>query len=142
MAEKPPPLTDAVSDIESAGDTPSELPSIMKDISNIPEHLEFIQLLIDAKVVATLQNYPKAVNWKGYSMSMTPDFLMTTNNLKQELVNALQHMTHLSSIEEKVYISKYFLIYYFYLSIYLSIPTSPLYVKKFVGIDFLIYLSI
>lgn len=97
------PVTDAASDIESVVDSRSiTLPARFKNVSSVPEHEEFIQLVINAKVVATIEGSAAPVHWRGYRTTVFPEFEMTTDNLRHELLNALQCLTELSDTERKV----------------------------------------
>ena len=110
VAEKP-PCPDTASDGESILE-PSTilLPSTLRNISEVPEHDEFIQLVINAKAMASSSNTPETVNWRGYVTDIEPNFKMTRVSLRKELLLALQRLTTLSEMERKVicYVETYF----------------------------------
>ena len=78
------------------------LPSRFLDVSNIPGHQDFVQLVINAKVLATIEGSSTSINWRGYSSTIFPELEMTTKNLRHELLNALQCISELSDVEKKV----------------------------------------
>ena len=101
VGEKPP--LEVVSDVESVMEPRTvPLPYQFKEVSKLQEHSEFIQKLINGKVLAVMTNGPSEINWRGYTTTMTPDFDMTTNNLKKELLIALQSLTTISEMERQV----------------------------------------
>lgn len=102
LAEKPP--ADVPSDVESVMEPQSSsLPNQFKEISELPEHDEFVQMLINAKVLSVMTNQPVPLTWRGYSTVMTPDYEMTTGNMKNELIAALKSIAQISEEERKVF---------------------------------------
>lgn len=103
-----PPLTDIGSDMEcnaEGGKTFAVLlPVPFQNVSGFSEHDEFIQIVINAKTVAQLKNAPEPIQWRGYSTNINPDFQLTKNALKKELLNALLSVDEVSELEQKVFI--------------------------------------
>lgn len=106
IASNPPvlePASEPTSDAETVFDGSTVLlPSTLRNISEVPEHDEFIQLLINAKAMATSNSCVESVTWRGYVTDIAPDFKMTRVSLRKELLRALQHLTILSEMERKV----------------------------------------
>ena len=101
VAAKPP--NDYPSDVESNMEARSvSLPTHFKEISPLEEHSDFIQILINAKVAATCSSVDVPVCWRGYTSIVSQDLVMTTPNLRKELIVALQHLDHISEAEQKV----------------------------------------
>ena len=112
-----PVMSDTASDMDysSTFDTSkSNLPFPLRSISAVPEHDEFIEMMINAKTVAQFQKAPADITWRGYSTTITPDFEISKENLMKELLSALQNLISLSATEEKV-------IYYLLLRLLLLI---------------------
>ena len=104
VAEKP-HVSDA-SDVESVMEARSmSIPSQFKEVSEIPGHDEFIQMVINAKVVGSMSmtREPVPINWRGYNGTVKPDFQMTTENLRNKLLEALEQLTHTSEVEKQVF---------------------------------------
>lgn len=101
IASQPPPPTDVGSDQESSGSA-SSLPIPFRNISSVPDHEEFIQLVINAKTLAQVENSSCDVTWRGYKTTITCDFHMSTDNLRKELVLALQNLISLNELDNKV----------------------------------------
>ena len=114
-----PPMTD-FSDAESGvyeGSTSNDsLPLNFRDISSIPEHGYFLQMIINAKIMAEFQKQPCDITWRGYKTSIDPTFVMSKENLRKELLTALQTLITLTEIEDKV-VLPCFIIIIFILSI-------------------------
>ena len=100
IAEKP-PVTDTGSDHDSV-EGYSSLPEPFRNISPVHDHEEFIQMVINAKTLACVENQSCDVNWKGYKTSITPDFVMSNNNLTKELVEALKSLVSLTEKDNEV----------------------------------------
>lgn len=103
VAEKP-PASDA-SDAESVMEPQSaSITYQFKEVSEIPEHEEFIQMVINAKVLAFMSRTrePVPINWRGYSSTVPEDFVMTTDNLRNKLLEALAQLSDISDIEKEV----------------------------------------
>ena len=101
---KDPPPHDEFSDIESNMEVRSvSLPTQFKEISPIEEHDDFIQILINARVAATCSSQDIPICWRGYTYTVKQDMEMTTDNLRKELIVALQQLDHISEHEKKVF---------------------------------------
>lgn len=98
-----PPMTDTGSDQDSSDNNKTSLPGAFKDISPLDAHDEFIQMVINAKTVAQLESRSSDITWRGYTTSISPNFLLTKENLRSELLCALQNLITLSNMEHKVY---------------------------------------
>ena len=110
VADKP-PYMDTVSDAESIMEPSSFLlPATLRNISEVPEHDEFVQLVINAKAMASMSNGPEEINWRGYVTHIEPSFRMTRASLRKELLLALQRLTTLSEMERKVSNSSFFFL--------------------------------
>lgn len=115
----PPPVTDAGSDDqvfekEKKQKRGVHLPGPLNNISLISEHIEFIQMVINAKTSAQLDNKDVEIVWRNYSLSVSPDFDLTKENVTKELLSALQSLVSLSETEEKVFIEKWFVSFNFF----------------------------
>ena len=94
---------DELSDVESNMESRAvSLPSYFSDISQIPEHNDFIQILINAKVAATCSAMDINVCWRGYTTTVSQNMEMTTEALKNKLLTALQNVNDLRDEERQV----------------------------------------
>lgn len=98
-----PLLTDAGSGNEStvSNDRTVLLPSPLRSISNITDHKEYIQLLINGKTTASLNKCQTPVIWRGYTTTIDPNFNLTRENVRDKLLSALQKI-RISEVEQKV----------------------------------------
>lgn len=113
IAEKP-PVYETVSDLDSVSEARSvSLPTAFMNVSEIRDHDEFIQLIINAKSAAEMSNEPAPVDWRGYSTKVSPGFKLSKDSLQHELLSALRHLNHISEIERKVFHVK-FSLYFLY----------------------------
>lgn len=85
------------------------LPAAFQNISEVLEHDEYIQMIINAKTVAQLKKSPESITWRGYVTDIHPDFELSREGLKHELVTALQCLSDISNLEHKV-INIYFIL--------------------------------
>lgn len=81
------------------------LPGPLRGISSIPEHNDFIQMLINAKTFAQLDSKPVDITWRDYTLSISSDFILSKENVTKELITALQSLITLTEIEDKVNIN-------------------------------------
>lgn len=103
-----PPIIETHSDRESNFDVRSLatlLPAPFHNISEVVEHDEFIQMILNAKTVAQLKNAPESITWRGYVTDIAPDFILSREGLMKELLTALQCLNKLSDMEHKVKIT-------------------------------------
>ena len=101
IAAAAPSMTDTASDMESSAPDKISLPLPLRNISAVPEHDEFIQLMINGKALAGLQQSQAEITWRGYSTSIPPDFEMSKDNLRKALLSALQNIISLNETEQK-----------------------------------------
>lgn len=102
-----PPLIDSSSDRESnfgGKSFATLLPSAFKNISEVMEHDDFIQMVLNAKTLAQLKGSPESITWRGYVTDIGPDFELSREALRNELLTALQCLNELSAMEHKVVI--------------------------------------
>ena len=86
----------------SVPDVPVSLPSPFSEVSNIREHSEFIQMLINASINVQMNQSPSLVNWRGYSTKIGLDFILSKENVKSELINALSNLQNTTQAEKQV----------------------------------------
>ena len=102
IAERP-PMSDIASDLESVSESRYvNLPSPFLNLSGIPEHDNFIQMVINAKATADLTNKPAQISWRGFTTNIIPGFQLTKNSLRNTLLDALQRLNEISATEQKV----------------------------------------
>lgn len=101
IAEKP-PLSDVASDLESVHDNRQKVPSPFMSLSGIPNHDDFIQMVINAKATADLTESPAQITWRGYSSTINPGFKISKDSLRKCLLDALQRLNEISETEKKV----------------------------------------
>ena len=97
-------MTDAPSANESSvlGEIRSvPLPCPFRGISNVCDHDEYIQMLINGRTTAELQKSPANISWRGFSTKISPDFVLTRANLRSKLLEALNKIK-LSEVERQV----------------------------------------
>lgn len=99
-----PPLTDTASDPDSSMENNFSglLPPTLRNISAIRDHDEFFQMVINAKTSAQLQNESVEMSWRGYSLTVPPNFDLTRENLRDHLLSALQNLIQITELEHKV----------------------------------------
>lgn len=107
-----PALTETCSDVESNLESSSQvasvhLPEQLRNLSPCPQHNEFIQLVINAKTMADLDNIPTPFIWRGYNTLIEPGFIINEDNVKKKLHIALKNISSISSLEKQVYIYIY-----------------------------------
>ena len=115
VAEEP-PVTDSASDMDTCSTSGTRnvcLPSPFRNISNIPDHDDFIQMVINAKAMGLANSNPASITWRGYTTAIRPNFELTRDNLRKKLILALQHVVSPSKEENEVY-------KYIYIHIYLN----------------------
>lgn len=96
-----PPMTDTASDSSSDGPKIA-LPPALRNISAVPEHDEYVQMVINASTVAQVEGKDAKITWRGYTTTISQHFEMTRDNLRMELLSALQNLIKLNDIERKV----------------------------------------
>ena len=96
-----PVQSETASDLDSV-DYRNASGSQFQDISSLRDHDDFIQMLINGKAMAQLNNKPYTITWRGYSTNIDPEFLMTKSTLKNELISALKNLVSITKEEEKV----------------------------------------
>ena len=101
IAERP-PMSDIASDLESVASDPKVVKAPFIDVSGIPNHNEFIQMIINAKATADITNSAIMVQWRGYSTYIHPGFKLSKDSLQKEILDALQRLEDVSEIEKKV----------------------------------------
>lgn len=77
------------------------------NISTSSEHYDFIQLIINAKTMAEINDSSASIWWKGYNTLITPDFKITRDSLKEKLLSVLRNVPNpaeLTELEKKVII--------------------------------------
>ena len=97
-------MTDVGSDTDSI---PSEnnavnLPLPFQDISLIREHQEFLQMVINAKTTADINDSPATVHWRGSYTTIPKDFRLTKESLSTKLISSLKDLKDISEVERKV----------------------------------------
>ena len=98
------------------------LPYPFNEVSVISEHVEFIQMVINAKTMVDVNNSRSPIAWRGYSTSIGPEFKLSKDSVTKELVQALLNITNLSPVETKVLIDLFIPYETFtYLFIYQSV---------------------
>lgn len=106
IAETPPQTdTGSYPDSSEAVDNNNNrfsLPTLLRNISPVIEHDEFVQLLINTKTQAQVQNSSADVTWRGYTTTISPDFDMSRENVQKELLSALRNMIALNEKEKQV----------------------------------------
>ena len=98
-----PALTEAGSD-SSSDNSGVCLPSIFKNLTNIKDHDEYVQKLLNARTLAQVNDAPTRVTWRGYTSVVTPTFEISRDNLTKSIINALQRMPKITQLERQVII--------------------------------------
>ena len=98
----------AASDSNSDDGRSPWLPLPFQNLSAVGEHDEFFQLIINARTVAQLNKAPEKITWRGYVTHIPPDFELTRESLRNELLTSLKVLTELSDMEKKVTLLFYF----------------------------------
>lgn len=96
------------------------LPCPFKNISEIREHDDFIQLLINGKMTAELTNSPTSINWRGHKTTIDSKFKLDRKTLRDKLLDALKEIK-LSPIERQVILILKHIIFIIYKTCF-SIP--------------------
>lgn len=98
-----PALTATASEVESGTESCYvKLPNPLNTISNMNIHNEFIQMLINAKTMADLNNAPAPIVWRGHTTVVPPNFVISRANVKRTLLTALLSINNVSREEQKV----------------------------------------
>ena len=81
------------------------------NISSISGHDVFIQMIINAKAMAEMDNSTIPIIWRGFKTSVSSKLPLNRSNLKERLILALKSIKNITEEEKQVYLNMIFFFF-------------------------------